>query len=123
MTALTTPTLSVDRARHLSNLAEVVAKESALLEALRGHPGASAAELAKQEGRPSTGDRLRRLASRGAVERVSHGRWRIAGEPEAEPQRAPPAEPEPDDPRRWIRNVNRYVRDSSGEAFHVARFG
>lgn len=71
--------------------------EQRLLTALREHPGASVNALAKAAGanRSSTGERLRALASRGAVEKDPAGRWRIAEEKspvgdEARPMQASP---------------------------------
>jgi len=51
-----------------------------LLEAMRKHPGASVAILARAVGptRSTTGERLRSLEKRGAVEKDDAGRWRIA---------------------------------------------
>ena len=56
--------------------------EQRLLSAMRDNPGASVNVLAKAAGanRSSTGERLRQLAGRGAVEKDPAGRWRIAEE-------------------------------------------
>ena len=56
--------------------------EQRLIQAMRDNPGASVNVLAKAAGanRSSTGERLRQLAGRGAVEKDPAGRWRIAEE-------------------------------------------
>ncbi len=62
--------------------AQARASEQRLLAAMRANPGASVDGLAKAAGanRSSTGERLRQLAGRGAVEKDPAGRWRIAEE-------------------------------------------
>jgi hypothetical protein len=58
------------------------AAERKLLEAMRESPGLSVAALAKavSAGRSTTGERLRQLAARGAIDKDADGRWRMAGE-------------------------------------------
>jgi DNA-binding transcriptional ArsR family regulator len=58
------------------------AAERRLLEALQEHSGASVNVLAKAAGasRSSTGERLRKLAAQGALEKDPDGRWRLKRE-------------------------------------------
>jgi hypothetical protein len=83
------PTLPADRARHVSNSAQVQADERRLLAALRDHPSASAGMLARiiNANLSSTKDRLRRFAVRGAIEKDAAGGWRLKSE---EPGPTPP---------------------------------
>jgi hypothetical protein len=56
--------------------------ELRLLAAMRGKPGSSMNALAKAAGanRASTGERLRRLAAQGEVEKDPDGRWKLKRE-------------------------------------------
>jgi hypothetical protein len=109
----------------------VARREAALIEALRARPGAALTALADAAGhtRSATADRLRRLAARGAVEKVA-GRWRLAGEEpaptggpgESAAQEVERLEPEPEDPSRWVRPIGRYLRAVTSE-FACARYG
>jgi hypothetical protein len=58
-----------------------------LIEAMRDNPGLTVVALANAAGssRSATGDRLRRLAASGAIEKDAAGRWRLAGEKALEP--------------------------------------
>jgi DNA-binding transcriptional ArsR family regulator len=70
------------------------AAERRLLEALQEHSGASVNVLAKAAGasRSSTGERLRKLAAQGALEKDPDGRWRLKRE---EPRPPDPQQPSP----------------------------
>lgn len=65
--------------------------EERLLAAMRETPSLSVAALAKvaNASLSTTGERLKRLAARGAIEKDFDGRWRLAGD-EARPMEAPP---------------------------------
>jgi hypothetical protein len=111
--------------------AGVARREAALIEVVRQHPGATLLELVEAAGgsRGAIVDRLRRLAARGAVEKIAGGGWRLAeGEPvapefELEPEAdRPEPEPAPAHPR-WIRNVNDYLRVESDVRDRPMRFG
>jgi len=67
------------------------AAERKLITALTDNPGLSAARLAKAAGmsRSGAGDRLRRLARAGVIEKDDDGRWRIKETEPGPPQ--PPA--------------------------------
>jgi hypothetical protein len=60
---------------------ESVAREQALLEAMRDQPDAGVVLWAKATGcdKSAVSMRLGRLAKRGVVERDGNGRWRLAG--------------------------------------------
>jgi hypothetical protein len=65
-----------------------------LLAAMRDNPGLSVAALANAAGssRTAIGERLRRLAAQGAIEKDPAGRWRLkAEETEARPMLASPS--------------------------------
>jgi hypothetical protein len=96
----------------------VARREAALLQVVRAHPGATLSEITEiVEGRRGAViDRLKRLAARGAVERVA-GRWRIVGEEdEPEPIASKPElqpikpEPEPGAQSRWVKSLACYER-------------
>lgn len=74
------------------------AAEQRLLAVMRESPGASVAALAKaaSASRSRTGDRLRALASRGAIVKDG-GRWRLKGDDAARPPDAG-SEPRPPQP-------------------------
>lgn len=74
------------------------AAEQRLLTAMRESPGLSANALANAAGasRSTTGERLRRLAARGAIAKDGAGRWRLAGEEASPPAGGP--EPRPPQP-------------------------
>jgi hypothetical protein len=75
--------------------------------------------------RSATAERLKRLAARGAVVKVA-GRWRLAGEEPELDQTATPnpraLDPGAEDPSRWVRSINRYIRQVTSE-FQCARYG
>jgi hypothetical protein len=74
------------------------AAERKLIEAMETNPGLSVAALAKAAaaGRSATGERLRKLAARGAIEKDGAGRWRLVGEEASPPAGGP--EPRPPQP-------------------------
>ena len=71
------------------------AAERKLIATMEANPGASVAALAKaaSASRSRTGDRLRQLAARGAIEKDDAGRWRIAGEKPRPPAGGPDPRP------------------------------
>ena len=97
----------------VANPVEVLAREAALLEIVRSHPGASTVEIirAAEGSRGATADRLRRLAARGAIERIA-GRWRVAREDEPGQPKSEPVAPEPEPAARsgWIKTISAYER-------------
>jgi hypothetical protein len=68
--------------RALPTAADARAAERKVLAAMTAHQGATVATLAQAvgAGRSSTGERLRGLAARGAIEKDGDGHWRLAGE-------------------------------------------
>jgi hypothetical protein len=58
------------------------ATDRKLIEAMRDNPGLTVVALANaaRSSRSATGDRLRRLAASGAIEKDAAGRWRLVGE-------------------------------------------
>jgi hypothetical protein len=68
------------------------AAEQRLIEAMEANPGSTVIVLARaaDAGRSVTGERLRRLARDGIVEKDADGRWRLA-EPTEGPTIAPPS--------------------------------
>jgi hypothetical protein len=75
------PSASTPRPTHAAKPAKAPAGERKLLEAMKANPGLSANALARAAGmsRSTTGERLKRLAAQGAIEKFPDG-WRIAGE-------------------------------------------
>jgi hypothetical protein len=69
------------KARH-GKPSSAKAAEQRLLTAMRESPGLSVAALAKaaSASRSTTGERLRQLAARGAIDKDSEGHWRLMGE-------------------------------------------
>ena len=125
MTLAAASLLSPDRARFIVDPINVARKERRLLEALRNHPGATAAVLAEaaRDNRAATVERLTRLAVRGAVERVAAGRWGLVDEEPDEPELDPRApDPGAEDPSRWVRPIGRYLRVETSP-FSCVRFG
>jgi hypothetical protein len=85
--------------RQSEMLAQARADEQALLDVVRQHPGSGVVSLSRWAGQKSAsvGERLKRLAKRGEVEKVGGpgGGWRIV---EREAQDAGDAEPRPTPP-------------------------
>ena len=76
-----------------ANEAQARAAEHKLVAVIRANPDLNAAALARASGsrRSSTGERLKRLSARGAIEQDTEGRWRVAREEDgAGPTEAPP---------------------------------
>ena len=80
--------------RH-DNPAHARTAERKLLAAMREHPGASAASLAKLAGAglSTTKERLRRMAAQELIEKAPDGHWRVKGEEPRPP--VPREEPGP----------------------------
>lgn len=120
-------TLATHQPVGVKNPAMVRAKEAELLEVLRRSPeGLRAPQVVAATGEltSAVSDRLSRLLRRGEVER-NGWLWRLPrdDDDDAEPMVATPApEPEPEDPRRWVKNVNSYMRRETSE-FACRRFG
>jgi hypothetical protein len=78
--------------RHRKSAVSVKAAERKLLEVMRASSDLTVAALAEAShaGRSATGDRLRRLAARGAVEKDGNGRWKLKKQ-EPRPTSAPPS--------------------------------
>jgi hypothetical protein len=90
---MTLAALSPDRARCIGNPVEVAAKERGLLEVLREHPVLTVVAIAKiaRDNKSATGERLRRLFSRGAVEKDVAGRWKLKAEEKGPDPTLPPS--------------------------------
>jgi Winged helix-turn-helix DNA-binding len=86
---LAAPTPRPAKAR-LGKPTKAQAAERRLIAALQANPSLSAGALATaaSASRSTTGERLRRLATRGAIEKDAAGRWRVKGD-EARPPSAP----------------------------------
>ena len=80
-TRLIAPNPRPTKARRHSKF-NVQTAERRLIEAMQGSPGLSVAALAKttSTSRSTTGEWLRQLAARGAIEKDPEGRWRLKGE-------------------------------------------
>jgi hypothetical protein len=76
------PTPYAGKARPGAPPISAKAAEQRLLTAMRKNPGLTVIALAKAAGagRSATGDRLRRLAASGEIEKDAAGRWRLVGE-------------------------------------------
>jgi MarR family len=86
------PTPGPTKARPIAPLGPPSNAEQRLLATLRNHPGSSVNSLAKAAGasRSTTGERLKRLAARGEIEKGPDEQWRLkAEETEARPTIAP----------------------------------
>jgi hypothetical protein len=84
-------------ARHRKSTFSAKTAERKLLEAMRDNPGLPVIALANAAGssRSATGERLRQLAARGAVEKDATGRWKLKRE-----ESRPPAQGKEPGPQR-----------------------
>jgi hypothetical protein len=94
--------------------------EQQLLATMAEHPGVSTAALASLlgVGKGVVVGRCHRLGKRGLLEKRHDGSWTLVATPgprppaseEADYDEPEAAEPEPEDPTRWIRPISHYVR-------------
>jgi hypothetical protein len=100
------------------------ADERTLLEAVRDNPGAGERALAAMVGRSRSvvGERLRRLAAHGAIEKDANGHWRVketipamapAPVPTPAPAPAPDASKAKPSKEAWIKPISDYGRSET----------
>lgn len=117
-------TLATHQPIGVKNPVVVRAKEAELLGVLRKSPdGLRVPKLCVITGEltSAVADRRSRLLRRGEVEKVGW-LWRLSRDDD-EPAELPAApEPEPEDPRVWVKPIGRFVRRDTSE-FSCRRYG